>query len=485
MAKAVPVPSSYQKKMIPLMREQHNRGVIPTKDIDYLNIYFELTQDKELQDSDQYIVKRDGCSQYITSVGPAPRGMFYNQDFKKLYYVVLDTLYIWDVAGNTLSASIPTFFTTTTGDVGFTDYLYDDGNQVIVISDGTSLKQVDSSNTVTASTSPDLPVPHQPYPIFLDGYIFILKSNTSDLYNSNLNDPLAWTAGDFISAEIQPDQAIRPIKLNNYIVIFSSKSIEYFWDAGNVSGSPLQRNDTPVKFNGYLGGYAQWGNQAYIVGNNVEGQPDIFVLEDLKADSIGNETISRYLANLTETYTSYSGSMVASGGHTFYVLNAGDYTFVCDLVTKQWFRWGYQQQIGFPIGASVNTKTLTTYKSLFYLSDSSTIYEFSPTLYQDNGVNFTTQGVTDNEVFGTYDQKMMARLTVWADKPPASGVLLLSWSDDDYQSYSTPQPVELFQELPCIRRLGRFRRRAFKWQYTTNQPLRLQGFEVELNMGIN
>ena len=480
-----PQQSTYQTKTIDFLASQYNRGVVPTTDIDFLNVYLELRQDKSLGENDYEWVKRPGSTSYIPSVGTSPRGHYYNADFKKYYYVVADTLYVWNVATNTLSTSIAAFFGTSSGDVGFTEYLYDNGTQVVVLTDGTTLKQIDSANVVTTCVDPDLPVPHQPYPIFLDGYLFVLKTGTGDLYNSDLNNPMQWTAGAFISCEILPDQAIRPIKLNNYIAVFGTNSIEYFWDAGNSTGTPLQRNDTPVKFNGYLGGYAQWGNKVYFVGNNVEGQPSVFSLEDLKMDEVAGATLTRYLANLTQTYSTYRGSIVCTAGHVFYVLNAGSYTFVGDLTTKQWFRWAYQQNSGMALSGAVNIKTADTYRCLFYRDVDSTIYQFSPLVYQDMGVNYTCQLVTENEQFDTYNQKTMSRLTLWADKPTSSATALISWSDDDYQTFSSPVPLELYQERPSINRLGRFRKRAFKLSFTQNQPMRFRGIEVNINMGQN
>jgi hypothetical protein len=344
-----------------------------------------------------------------------------------------------------------------------------------------------STQVVTTCTSPDLPIPHQPYPVFLDGYVFLLKTGTGDLYNSNLNDPMLWTAGDYISCEILPDQAIRPIKLNNYIAIFGTNSIEYFWDAGNTSGSPLQRNDTPVKFNGYLGGFAQWGNKAIFVGNNVEGQPDVFILEDLKMDQIGDVTLTRFMAAREFDYADYRGSMVAASGHTFYVLFSGpNFTFVYDLGTKLWTRWAYQQQTYFDIVGCVNVKTVDNYRCYFLRYQKGTVYDIREGYTQDAEVSYTCRGVTPNQTFETYNQKYMSQLTVWCDRALSSDQSLqISWSDNDYLSFTTARNINFFQERPSTDRLGRFRRRAFKWEYTGSGPFRIKGLEVKINMGTN
>jgi hypothetical protein len=78
----------------------------------------------------------------------------------------------------------------------------------------------------------------------------------------------------------------------------------------------------------------------------------------------------------------------------------------------------------------------------------------------------------------------MSLVTVWADKPASTASLLLSWSDDDYQTFSTARTIELMQERPSTDRLGRFRRRAFKWSFTSSLPMRFKGLEVQINMGV-
>lgn len=478
-----PSQSTYQTKMVEVFRQMNNRSNIPTQDEDYLNCFVELVANKELKDQDKLLVKRAGTLSYAASVsGSQIRGAHYNQDFTKLYYVVGNTMYIYNIVTDTLSTSIAAFFGTTSGDVGFCDYLYDNGTQVVIATDGTTLKQIDSANVVTASTDPDLPV-HIPIPVFLDGYLFIIKSGTSDLYNSNLNNPLLWTPGDFISAEIGPDLAKAVVKLNNYLVVFGTNTIEYFWDAAVASGSPLQRNDTPVKFNGYLGGLAQHGNRSYFVGHNAQGEPDVFILEDLKMESIGTQSITRYLGNQNLAFTSIKASIIAVSGHVFYVLNAGTYTYAYDLDTKLWARWARGAIANFPITFGISCKTLINVKTLIGFDGETGLYAVDEDYYDDDGTLFTMAGVTDNNYFDTYNTKKMSRLIPWTDKPTSSASLSIQWSDDDYQTYNTPRVLDLFQERPNINRLGAFRRRAFKWSFTAAQPMRLRGFEVELNMG--
>jgi hypothetical protein len=88
-----------------------------------------------------------------------------------------------------------------------------------------------------------------------------------------------------------------------------------------------------------------------------------------------------------------------------------------------------------------------------------------------------------NQDFDSYDQKVLYRFIVVADRGAGSNPVNLSWSDDDFQTFSTPVSIELNQERPSLYRLGRFRRRAFKITHTANMPLRIKELVVDLNMG--
>jgi hypothetical protein len=320
--------------------------------------------------------------------------------------------------------------------------------------------------------------------VFLDGYLFIIKAGTADLYNSNLNDPLLYTPGDFITAEMIPDTATWLSRLNNYIIIAGNQSIEYFWDAAVASGSPLQRNDTPVKLAGLMGGMATIGNKIYLVANHNTSTPDVFELEDFKMKPVGNEAVRRHLKSLTMSgLTTVRGSCVSLNGHDFYIMNTGSKCYVLDLESKLWTRFGFQTNDNFAFTHMISAETTGGYTTFFSINGTSAVYKTSASLYQDNGTTFPVVIITGNEEFDTLRQKTMNRLIVWADSTSASSTGTLQWTDDDYQTFNTGLTFDLYHERPSVNRLGRFRQRAFKLTYTQNQPFRIESFEVDINKG--
>jgi len=484
-----PTMDTYSSDRVQLFREVAQRdGGQLGKDEDYLNVFMETVKQSKAGDQRHFLMKRCGTSQVVASVASSDvRGMHYWADQGKLYYCVGRNVYVYNV-NTDVSVTLSNVFVSSTGEVGFTEFLYIDGTTKIVATDGTAVTgivTIDSANTVVTSSDADLPA-HLPYPIFLDGYLFICKSNSADLYNSDQDDPLAWTAGTFISAEMEPDLVVRVAKLNNYIIVFGKESIEYFWDAANAApDSPLQRNDTPVKVNSYLTGFSIYGNSVYFIGQDMNGQPDVFVLKDFKIESIGTPSISRYLNVAGDTISSWQGSIVSIQGHTFYVINAGSSkTWVIDVDTSLITRWAFKTNTTFDIRKTSSVTSSSQSRSFFALDDgTSTIYRFNESAYQDDGVNYTVVITTEASDFGTLNRKSMGRASLICDRPEVDSSVTLYWSDDDYRSFSSGVSINLNQDLPSANRLGNFRQRIFKITYTDSYPLRIQDLEVDINKG--
>lgn len=476
-----PQTSTYQTKDVSLLNQWETRDSTITKDNDAINCFYELVKNKQVGDSEQIVVKRDGTVAY-PYVAPTSdiRGIYYWEDKDKLLVAVgTDIVIVTASTGITLT-TLSTAFATTTGEVGFVEFLYDTNNIKVVATDGTTMITIDSTNTKVVVTDTDLPVPHIPTPVFLDGYLFIVKTGTGDIYNSDLNDPTSWTPGDFITAEMSPDTVLRIANLNNYIIVFGSASIEYFFDAANSSGSPLQRYDTPYKMMGYIGGLSASNNDLYFVGNSVKYGVQIFKATDLKIEPIGSPPIRR----LATTHTSMFGTTVSYAGHDFYVLSFNDVTYQYDLETKLWTRLAFKNTSDFLIKYSLIINIAGVgLMPLIICSGDATMYYFKEGVYKDNGVNFTITIITDPQDFDTMRQKTCSRLLLSSDESSVDTYVNLSWTDDDYKTFSAVRTINLNSTFRVLHRLGQFRRRAFKLTYTDNYPLRVRKLELDLNMG--
>jgi len=505
-----PSTSTYQTKKINLFKSINHRNQDELSDGQFLNCFVEIIKPSDGGSEPEYhIIKRPGTGVLRAfGVSDIVRGFWVNEDNQRLYAVVqqsgVTNLYVLNIeTGATVSGPYATVMAATGNPVGMCDFLYDNGQIGIVYTNGTNLYVFNTTTLAnTQVTDPDLPSPHAASPVFLDGYLFLVKTGTGDIYNSNLNDPAAWTPSNFISAEIEPDQLLDIAKLNNYLVVFGRQSIEYFWDAGNATGSPLQRNDTPVKFNGYIGGLVPFGNQIFYVGTDNDGQPDVFMLEDFNMKSIGNESITRYMRSVNyQTFPTITAAVLGALGHSFYVLNIGLITYVYNIESKNWSQWREASTTTFPVLQSHNVKIFPStlgpgFGSYYTVSNtvgsmaSNTIYKLfsaADNIWTDQGFDYTVSGITENQFFGNNNNKFISRVTAWVDQRTnvSTDTMIFGASTNDGATYFYQPAVHIQEDRCSVNMRGRFRRIQFYWSYSGPSPFRIHGMEVNINMGQN
>jgi hypothetical protein len=481
-----PTNDTYSSENIDLIREVATRaGNVTNKDEDYLNVFIEDTLNRMARDNRMFVMKRAGSTAAIANIASGTiRGSIYWADPQKLYYAIGSNIYIYNFSLGTSTTLTPGGTWTSSGTVGFAEFIFNDGTTAMIVSDGTNLIQISPSNAITFCTSANLPVPHDPNIIYIDGYILAAKNATGDIYNSDNNSPLTWTTGNFLNAEVEADYVTRILKVNNYVVACGTETMEYFWDAAIATGSPFQRNDTPIKRITYIGAYAKEQNNSYFVGKDLNGEYQVFKLYEFKCDPVSTPTISRYLNSLGTDYHNWLGAVIAFQGHQFYMLNAGSVTYVMDLKTGLWTKMAYQGNTNFNIAIAHAVQTSTTNRTMFALNDgTSNWYQFDETLYQDNGLNFNCVVVTEASDFGTMNRKNMSRLTVVGDRPPINSNIVIQWTDDDYQTYNAGISANLNQDICCIYQLGNFRQRCFKLTHSDNTLFRIQKLVANINKG--
>lgn len=127
----------------------------------------------------------------------------------------------------------------------------------------------------------------------------------------------------------------------------------------------------------------------------------------------------------------------------------------------------------FPIIASTSANG----KQYMQHATSGALYEFSQSVYTDTIGAIAARIRTpklDNE---TTAYKTMSSAELVGDK--VSSVALIRYSDDDYVTYSVMKPMDLSVTRSRIRRLGKFRRRAFEILHVKNALVRLEALEIE------
>ncbi len=194
--------------------------------------------------------------------------------------------------------------------------------------------------TMTQVTDTDYPASTVPGVVYLDGTIYVMNSQ-GIIFGSDVADPTSWDALNFISANSEADRAVALARQLNYVVAFKETSTEFFYDAGNATGSPLG----PV-LNALLeigcasaGSLAFSDNTIYFMANSRQKGRSIMKMEGYTPKYISNQYIDRILNadDLDEVYA----FVVKSNGHFFYVLTlvTSAITLVYDETTSEWHTW--------------------------------------------------------------------------------------------------------------------------------------------------
>ena len=316
---------------------------------------------------------------------------------------------------------------------------------------------------------------------YFDTYVFVMTED-GKIWNSEPNDPTKWDALNYITAEAEPDKGVALAKHFNYLLAFGQWSTEFFYDAAQPIGSPLLPNPTfRIEFGCANGNSVVEMQQTVVwvaVGRNT-GRT-VLMLDGTRPVQISDVSVERILNQSSlQNVRSYS---LKISGHYFYVLNLldDDLTLVCDIKSKQWSIWT----------SFVNNQE-TILDGVFYTSYNNEAYA----LDNDNGVLYNISEHTYTDQVGPIQfrirtplidanstkRKFIGRLEIVGDKIGAT--LRIRHTDDDYQNWSQYRNVDLNATRSVLYQNGSFRRRAYEYFCTDNQPIRLQACEMDLDPG--
>ena len=417
------------------------------------------------------------------------RGQYYDVPSNRFYWAVNNKVYSVTPDSGSSIRTVATL-ATSSGYVGFCEFLKAATNvRYVLFSDGTDL-WVDNyaGSSCVDVTDVDMPTPHVPQPVTIDGYVFLADLNTGDLYNSDNDDPMAWS-NEFISAEMSGDYIIKITTNRNYIIVMGNKTLEIFWDAANDTGSPLKSNPSGFKQVGYVTGMCQIGDSNFFVGQDANKSVSVFMLNGFKMERVSDEVVDRSLQTILTTDNAKAqvnldrdGYCLSVDGHTFYCIPTPQTTWVYDIDEKMWYEWKNSAGTGLAVEAAWAMFDGSQYLAI---GGQTYISLMTPTLYQDFSTNYTCTYTTANETFDSFNWKICNRVAVMCDMHTYTGTsnLGVSWSDNDWSDGgTTARNVNVFSSSPFITRCGKFRNRSYRLTYTDNYPLRMQGLKLDLNV---
>lgn len=467
--------TTYRNLRIPLIGSFQNRQTDASKDQRFVNVFPEIIKTESTDGKKVYLNKRAGVTTYSTpSAAATGRGIYvYNS---KVYTV-------WDNILYSDATPIQTI-NTSTGTVGWVETT--GGTKYLMVVDGTDGWLINSVDTVARITDADFPTPHIPIPTYLDGYVFLIKSNSESIYNCDLDAPASWDAANFIDSEMFPDTLVALARLNNQVLAFGTASSQFFYDAANAVQSPLGSNPAPALQIGCACPYAIHQNEKFcvFVGQSKTGGHAVYKIDGFEPKKISIEPIEKLLDAESTSLASAKGYGVRIQGHYFYVLNlvSQSRTLVYDLEDGFWSEWSSNNS-GSHIKFNYDYATELTGDMLIQHVSSGAVHKFSTTTYQDNSVDILCLIRTTKLDFDTMANKFFHSIYVVGDINPSSTTMTVRWTNDDYQNWSATRTLTLNTNRAFTSQLGAARRRAFEFSFASNYPLRLEAMELRINTG--
>lgn len=305
----------------------------------------------------------------------------------------------------------------------------------------------------------------------IDGYACILDS-LGQLWNSDPNSVTAWTATSKVSANSYPDAGIGCVRHGDKIVVFGTESTQFFYNAGLTFGSPFSRAEPLTLKVGCVSAdaIAEIEEKLYWAGSSAQGGLRVYELSD-SLKTISTPEIDAIL--LLVGASNISLTSVKFYGRSFVVVMAGSITWVYCVEEAAWHEWAGAAPLWYKcVGVSAGA-TQVTY-AISKASTSGKIFTINPAsmTFEDNSMAYSA-------IVQTTRLREGNRLVFWeeieviGDIQPSSSPLTISYTDDDYQTYTTLGTVDLADEKPFLGPCGSAFGRAWVLTHSHNSPMRI------------
>jgi len=464
---------------IPLVISPENRDTSTAKDARLVNCYVEVDHDRNVN-----LFRRPGMKQWGVPPLTTAAGMGAYWWNGSVYSIFAGKLY-------KNLAQVATGLDTTGGVYSFSSIMGSDPK--LVMQNGIAAYAYDDTALLTGP----LHTIDANYPqytckgiAYLDGYTFVLQHffgtqiTPAVIWGSVVNHvdgATDWDPLDFITAQMTPDSGVYLAKQLVYVVCLKEWSTEFFYDAGNATGSPLA---AAMNLRLSYGCATQDSVQTiadvlFWVSNNREASNQVVMVDKAQLQVISTPEIDRLLrdVDLSAVYSWH----VKIDGHSFYVLTFknNNLTIAYDINQNRWDQWTDNNGNYVPIVCSTRNQAGQT---ILQHETNGALYYSSTDYLDDNGVMIPITCITPRWDGGTSRRKQASMLNFVGDVSPGC-LMSVQVSDDDYMSWSQPRMVDFSQRFPNLMKCGTFRRRAWKFQVNNNLPWRMSAMELQFDIG--
>ena len=439
-----------------------NRSIL--KDSRLYNGFVEAGSEQD----DIWVYKRPGLKLYRSGSTAAGLGVFNWND--NIYHVAGTTLYKDGVNVGTVDASSHYTFSAC---LGATPKLF--------LKNETFAYTYDSGGGLVQVTDGDYPATTVPGCVYLDGTMYVMDGSDASIHGSDFNAPTSWNPLNKLLVQIEPEKGAALGKPLAYVVALKKAlSSEVFYDAGNATGSPLGPVQGSKSGFGCRAPYSmvRAGDDLAWIATSGEASVQAVLMSRVKVEPVSDPSVDRVLE--AWDYTTTFAWACKCSGHRYYGVTSklSNMTFVFDLTLRTWYIWTDANGNYFPIVSSTHGPNG---EAILQHETNGDLYTLDFDQKTDDGSLIPFKLYTSPWDGGARVYKTFPVLELIADQVDTS--VNVSWTDDDYQTFTTPLSVNLNQDRPLIQAGSSFRKRAFLIEHAAATALRIKALEAQMSGG--
>lgn len=336
--------------------------------------------------------------------------------------------------------------------------------------------------------------------VYLDGYFIFSSANSNQFFVSDINslniDPLS-----FASAEGDPDNIVGIISNTRDLWLFNERTTEIFNNTGNAD-FPFERVSNGFIEKGCVaaGSIAKIDGRVFWLGRDSSGQGIVYAGQGLSTQRISTHAVETAIQEYADLSTA-QGYTYQSGGHSFYVLNFDEGTWVFDLSTNLWHERAYTN-VGVLERHRVNFCQFLPEFGFHMVGDyeNTKVYKFDDETYTDDGDAITRLRRSPHLSSGLkniFHKSFQLDMETGVGTESGQGSdpqVVMRYSDDGGHTWSDEAWASAGQNMGGVgqyktrviwRRLGRSRDRVYEVKVTDPVKVALIGAELEVEQGMS
>lgn len=334
--------------------------------------------------------------------------------------------------------------------------------------------------------------------VYLDGYFIFSALNSNEFNVSEINslniDPLS-----FASAEGDPDNIVGIISNSRDLWLFGERSTEVWANTGNAD-FPFERVSNGFLEKGCVaaGSIAKLDGNVFWLGRDSSGQGIVYTGRGLSANRISTHAVETAIQGYSDISTAQAYTY-QSGGHSFYVLNFAEGTWVYDLMTNLWHERAYTNE-GVLERHRANFCQFLPEFGFHMLGDysSTKIYRFNDDVYTDDGDAITrlrTAPHVSSNLKNVFHKSFQLDMETGVGTESGQGSdpqVVMDYSNDGGHTWSDEAWASAGQNMGGVgeyktrviwRRLGMARDRVYRVKITDPVKVALIGAELDVQVG--